>query len=397
MSVAQVHRIKINIFFMEKKKISVVIFIDSLRIGGMHKQLLYLARHIDYTTYELTVCTSRLDGGLLKQYRQTKCGLVDLKWKRSFDLSVLARLVKYLHKSNPDVVFVSEAQNFIYFRLASVLWRRRAFKIGSFRALTFWKGHYSKFYKIIDDLISRWLYDTSDIVVVNSIALKTHYSKIISTNTKSPIKVIYNGSDFNFPITKTKDQIRRELQVNSEDLFLVMVARLDPWKDFKTLFEAIHLSLQRIKKIKCYIIGGGELRNSLESMRSEYGLDSNLYFLGETINVYNYLAASDIAVLSTFGEGFSNSILEAMGLGTPVIATDVGGNAELISVEDACGILVEPKSAEELSNAIISLANNQKLGDEFSKNAKDRIFKMCNINQYVYEYQKLFNRSKKII
>ena len=72
--------------------------------------------------------------------------------------------------------------------------------IGSFRALTFWKGHLNKSHKWIDILFSQLLYDSSKFTVVNSNALNTHYSKILKI--KQPLITINNGSDFSYEIRK---------------------------------------------------------------------------------------------------------------------------------------------------------------------------------------------------
>ena len=68
----------------------------------------------------------------------------------------------------------------------------------------------------------------------------------------NPLVVIRNGNDFNFQLSKTNKQLRSELNLKEEDLFLLMVARLDPWKDFDTIIEAAIRSKQIIPSIKLF-------------------------------------------------------------------------------------------------------------------------------------------------
>ena len=190
-------RMKFNSIDKTANKIKILFFIDSFRIGGMHRQILYLIKHLNRENFEPIMCTSSSNGGLRGEYEKTGCKLLDLGWKKPLDPATVYRLIKILYSQKPDIVFVCEAQNLFYYRIAKLFWLKKTVQIGSFRALTFWKGHLNKRYRSIDNLFSRWLYSSSDSVVVNSFALKDHYSKIININPQNPIKTIHNGSDFN--------------------------------------------------------------------------------------------------------------------------------------------------------------------------------------------------------
>lgn len=373
-----------------KKKIKVLFFIDSFRIGGMHRQILYLVKHLDRDIFEPIMCTSRPDGGLRGEYEKTGCKLLDLGWEKALDPKTVHRLIKVLNSQKPDIVFISMAQNLFYFRLAQLFCRKKAVQIGSFRALTFWKGHLNKRNRFLDDLFSKWLYASSDTVVVNSDAMKDHYSKIINTNPQNPIITIYNGSDFNFPITKSESNVKQELNIQDDDILIVMVARLDPWKDFNTLISVASIVAEKDPRAKFAIIGDGELRNKLEYKISEDDLEGSVFLVGEKKDAYNYINAADISVLSTKGEGFSNSILESMYLGKPVIATDVGGNTEIIDKTGEFGILIPPKSPEFFAEEILKLMTDANRRRLIGEAAKKRIIQLCSIEKLVSSYTSLF-------
>lgn len=375
---------------MSRNRIKVFFFIDSFRIGGMHRQVLNLVKHLNKDIFEPVMCTSSPHGSLRGEYEQTGCELFDLGWKRALDPATVIRLIKILHSQNPDIVFITEAQNLFYYRIAKLFWIKKTVQIGSFRALTFWKGHLKKHYQPIDNLFSKWLYNSSDSIVVNSVAMKDHYSNIIKINQKKPIQVIYNGSDFTFPITKSVTIIKQELNISSNEIIIIMVARLDPWKDFITLLEAADIILKIDSRAKFLIVGDGELKMELDNKIAQMGLNEKILLLGEKKDAINYINAADISVLSTNGEGFSNSILESMSLGKPVIATNVGGNAELLDITGKCGILVPPNSPELFANAILHLMKNEITRKLMGEAAKERIFKLCNIENHVTTYENLF-------
>ena len=75
------------------KKIKIIFYIDSFRIGGMHRQILYLVKHLDRDIFEPIMCTSSSLGGLRGEYEKTGCKLLDLGWKRSLDPKTVYRLI----------------------------------------------------------------------------------------------------------------------------------------------------------------------------------------------------------------------------------------------------------------------------------------------------------------
>lgn len=371
-------------------KIKIVFYIDSFMIGGMHRQVLYLVKDINKSIFEPIVCVTGFHGGLKDSFIDTECKLHDLKWKGGFDIKISARLGRFLKKEEPQLIFICEPQNLIYYRLSKIFYSSKITQIGSFRALTFWLGHVSWKHKIIDNLLAKWLYKTSDRIVVNSEALKKHYSKIINVSSNSPIEVIYNGSDFNFGISKERERIRREIDINDTDCLIIMVARLDPWKDFYTLIRASEIVVNANPKAKFLFLGSGGLRNELDLFVVNKKLTNNVFFLGEKKDIYNYINASDICVLSTHGEGFSNSILEYMALAKPVIATDVGGNSEVLGTTKDCGFLIPPNSPELFANSIEKLMNNKLLMKSMSESGKARIHNLCSIKKYIASYEEFF-------
>lgn len=374
----------------ESYKIKVFIFIDSYRIGGMHRQILYLVDGIDKNKFEPIVCVSTDTGGLKERFMNTGCKLISLGWKGRYDIGMAFRLSKILKEEIPDIVFITEAQNLVYFRIAKLFWRKNVVQIGSFRALSFWLGHDKKNLHFIDNLFSNWLYKTSDYITTNSNALKDHYSNIVSLKKNKPIQTIYNGSNFDFEITKSKLEIRNELNIPLEDIVIIMVARLDPWKDFDTLLNAAKKVLINYNNVKFILVGDGALKDDLIQKIMKDDLIGKVILLGERKDVFNYLSAADISILSTNGEGFSNSILESMAFSKPVIATRVGGNIELIGDSEEFGILVPSKSSDKLYDSISRLLNDEKKRLDIGVFGKRRINELCNIDKYINSYENLF-------
>ena len=169
-----------------------------------------------------------------------------------------------------------------------------------------------------------------------------------------------------------------------------MAARLDPWKDFATLLESSKILKEEDPSIKIFIMGDGPLKSEIEARIMYSKLEDTVFLIGEKVDSLNYINACDISILSTHGEGFSNTILESMFLKKPVVATRVGGNIDMIGDSNNFGFLVQPKSAEELAEKILFCKSNIPLTVQIGSNAHDKIFEMCSITKYIEEYENIF-------
>jgi glycosyltransferase involved in cell wall biosynthesis len=374
-------------------RIKVFFFIDSFRIGGMHRQILYLLKHLNKEEFELVLCTTGSEGGLKEQFEQTGCKLVNLGWNKRVEPAIIFRFIKILEAEKPNIIFINAPQNLLYYLTARLFWRKPVVQIGSFRAMNFWLGHLKKSYQRIDNFLAGLMVSTSNYVIVNSIAMKEQYTKVININPRKPIEVIYNGSDFDFKISRSASEIREELGITSKEIMIVMVARLDPWKDFVTLLGAAKIVSSSDPRAKFVLVGDGELRDEINHMVEQMDLRKNVLMVGEKKNSFDYINASDISVLSTNGEGFSNSIMESMAFGKPVIATAVGGNPELLGTEEEFGFVIPPKSPVMFASKILILMKDENMRRRVGESANKRIHGLCEINAYTSAYEDLFRRS----
>ena len=369
-------------------KIKIFLFIDSFMVGGMHKQMLYLFKNIDKKKFLPIICVLSDHGNLKKDYYNSGCKIYSLNWKFTGDLSPVYSLMKVLYKESPDIVFITEAVNFLYYRIAKFFYFNNIVHVGSFRALTFWKGHLNKYYNYIDIILSKWFYNFSDIIVVNSMAMKLNYEKILKIKKSNPIKVIYNASDFNFTSKPNSQILKDKLGIDSH-FVITQVARLDPWKDFETLISAIEILKFKGFRLKLLLVGGGVLKENIQKILIDKKLTNDIILTGETNNAHQYINISDICVLSSNGEGFSNSILEYMYHSKAVVASDVGGNVELIG-NNKYGRLFKKGSVDDLCIKLEELLDNSELRNHLGVLCNKHIRDLCDINKYINDYEELF-------
>ena len=132
-------------------------------IGGMHKQILYLAKYLNREKFEPIVCTQNTqDGGFRNDYERSGCKLIDLgrnsipEQKKRFNPSIAFRLLNVLKEEKPHIVFLNAAPNLLYYRMAMLFNPNTIIQIGSFRGLTFWKGHLKMIYRPLDIFFTRF-------------------------------------------------------------------------------------------------------------------------------------------------------------------------------------------------------------------------------------------------
>ena len=137
------------------------------------------------------------------------------------------------------------------------------------------------------------------------------------------------------------------------------------------------------------IVGEGYLKNELEQLARDLGIENDVEFVGEREDIPQILSIMDIFVLPSALEGFSNVILEAMATGLPVVATNVGGIPELV-VNKQTGILVPPDEPEELAKAIVDLLRDKNTSREMGKRGRERIEKYFGLEKMLGEYDALY-------
>ena len=136
--------------------------------------------------------------------------------------------------------------------------------------------------------------------------------------------------------------------------------------------------------------GRGQLEAELKEQVQRLGLDKRVHFLGLRQDIPRILALLDVFVLPSLSEGLSMAILEAMIAGKPVVATQVGGNPELV-LHGETGFLVPPQDSEALAASLAALLTNRQQADQFAERGKRRAEGQFSLGTMVRAYQTLYD------
>lgn len=355
---------------MYYNKMKIIFLIDSFRIGGKERRLLELLRFLDEQNNfysKVVIFKNQIEYSQVKELKKSELIVLHRKFKK--DPFVFFRLKKIVKKFNPDIIHSWGSMTSVYSSALSIF--INAPLINGMIV----KGNCKLFSK--DWIRSRITFPFSSVILGNSYAGIKSY--------KAPIKksrVIYNGFDFN-RITAQNDNesLRKKIGVKTQ-FVVAMIAAIQPRKDYITYLNTAKKIVGEHDNITFLVVGEGESRKELmESYKNE-----NIIFTGNFEDVENLIKIIDIGVLLTNPhlhlEGISNSILEMMAIGKPVIASAGGGTNEIICDEDN-GILIPALSEEHLYKNIISLVNDKNKRKYLGKNAiktvkeKFSIEKMC--------------------
>lgn len=214
---------------------------------------------------------------------------------------------------------------------------------------------------------------------------------------ESRISYIPNGVEVSVPEKTTYNQVIR----------VITITRLSQEKGVDILLKAWTEVVREEKGLKLLIVGAGPLEYQLKTLSQSLGIAESVDFVGEVQNASNYLIESDLFVLSSKSEGMSNALLEAMIYGIPCIATQVGGNGELLGGESKeisregyllvkNGLLVNPDDVKGLTEAILYFIRNRSKREEMGRRGRQFIQENYSIDwvaeRYMALYQSILNK-----
>lgn len=213
----------------------------------------------------------------------------------------------------------------------------------------------------------------ADAIVANSEAVKNY---LVAGNVSTgKIKVIYDSLDLNkfSNVTKSRREICKELNLpTGENIkFVTLVANLrHAVKNQKMFLRAAAKVVQMHRNAHFILAGEWELKNELAAFAKDMNITGNVPFIGRRDNVSELLSVSEICVLTSIAEGFSNSIIEYMAVGKAVVATDVGGASEA-TVEGETGYLVQSDHDRIFAKHLNELLDNEKKSKSFGKKGRE--------------------------
>ncbi len=185
----------------------------------------------------------------------------------------------------------------------------------------------------------------------------------------SRVSVVYNGLDYGFTGGDRCD-VRRELGLSNSHFVLGTVSRITPMKGVEYALQAFAKLAGTHAGLRYLVVGEGDALESCRALARQLGIADKVIFAGYKERVGRYLAAMDLFLFPSLKEAMGIALVEAMALGLPIVATDVGGIPEVL--DSSCGIMVGARSAEALADATAGLLAAPERMAELGRRALER-------------------------
>jgi glycosyltransferase involved in cell wall biosynthesis len=351
--------------------------IGSFHQGGSELQAVQLTRLLlESGRCNVFVVTLERDGVLLDEVNRLGFrNIPEFRLNSFYDLHAarqLWRFARYLRKHEIDVVHTHDFYTNIFGMAAAGL-ARVPVRIASRRE--------SAVRPETQRFVERAAYRVAHAVVANCEDVR---QQLIREGVPAQkVRTVYNGLDLTRvkPTQTNKEEVLRGLNLPEGLRFITLMANMrahvlqpEPFcfKDHPTFLRAAKRVYESVPDAAFIIAGEGELLEATRELARNLGIGDRTFFIGRCQDVGSVLSISDVCVLSSSSEGFSNAILEYMAAGRPVVATDVGGAREAV-VHGDTGYLVPAGDDEQMAQHIISLLVDQESARSMGESGRRRV------------------------
>ena len=374
---------------MLDEQISVVVAAPPMRIGGTQQHLLHILPALAKRGFAITAVLLEAGGPLEQPLRDGGVQVLApaLHLPRPLRTLNQARLIRRtIRQTNAAIVHAFLSEPSIAAAVAQItLLDDRPCLIHGRRSLAFYSNKHRLAQKI--EVAAHRLCGA---LVGNSSAVVQEL--IVEARSPDKVCLIHNGIPLGEAILPAERQAARlRFGIPADALVMTLVANLHIYKGHQNLLVALAYVKDRLPDAWRLLLPGrdsGEGKALAQSIQ-QLGLTQNVLMLGEWPNSREPYAAADIGLLVSHTEGFSNSLIEGMAAGLPMIATRVGGNIDAID-NGTTGLLVAPQSPDDLASAIMKLVKSVDLRDRLGHAARIKALDKFSLQNCIDRYERLW-------
>ncbi|KAA3618742.1 MAG: glycosyltransferase [Calditrichaeota bacterium] len=362
-------------------KIRVAHLMQVLHFGGKENGIVNLVNNTDSEIFENYIITFLKGGSLQKMVDPQRCTVVSTGRKWGNDSTLPFKVGRQLHQNKIDVLHTHAWSTLIEGFGGAKLARTPVLIHGEHGTMK----DDSRKHKIVQ----RFIWDRFDRILSVSEVLSEQLAERIGYP-KEKIHTLVNGVDLKKFADSTHFNGYKKLVDLPEDTPVFgSVGRLVEVKNYPLLLRAAKKVIAKIPHARLLLVGAGPLYPETKALIRELGIEKNTIFIRWRKNIPAYIRAMDVFILPSFSEGMSNTILEAMACSRSVIATDVGGNPELVS-HNKTGLLVPSDDDEAMAAAIVDLLENTEKRRRFAVAGRQKVEQKFTFKQMIRRYEKLY-------
>jgi len=376
-----------------KGKINLLIFLNSLVVGGVERHVIDLIRRIDHEKYHIYLV---IPPGLMKilknELSRLEVDVVELEIRSWLQVKEIVRLIKVLRKNRIDIV---HSHDYYASRFGSPIAKLCGVPlvVQTAHMEELWRSGWKKLLVYIDSLSS--LFADKVIAVSNAVKQFLVNSKKIQS---SKIQVVHNGIDFdNFGhinIGRECQLMKNRFNIKPEHQIILVVGRLVPQKGHTYLIDSAPRIISQYADCKFFFAGEGELQDSLMAKIKHLDIEDHFIFAGYIENISAVYKMADLVVLPSLYEGLPYVAIEASYLSRPIVATAVSGTPDVV-LNNITGLTVPPGDSEALGEAILRLLKDSDYANELAGNAHKFVTEKFSIERQIKETQAIYEKCLK--
>jgi glycosyltransferase involved in cell wall biosynthesis len=349
--------------------------LDSFNIGGTESQAVRLIYELQEEGYAIHVSCLNREGPLIRFLAGQD--ILEYRLKRFFHRDTLVKLIRFRNDLRKKGIKILHCHDFYTNVFGTVAGRLAGVPIiiNSRRDMgDLIRPSQQKLHRMISKMATH--------IVANAHVIQQRLIDLEHIPSRR-ISVVYNGIDL--PNSTQEDRMKQR----GDSFHVGMIANFyHPWKGHFYFIKAAALVVERIPGVKFFLAGDGPLRRDSEKLAKEIGIGDRVTFKGR-IDPAEILSHLNLYVCASLSEGLSNSILEAMAYGIPVVATHVGGNVELLKTRES-GLLAEPANEKSLAKAILWMWENPSDRYRMGERGKNFIEESFSWSSTCKKYQTLY-------
>jgi glycosyltransferase involved in cell wall biosynthesis len=370
---------------MQSKRIKLLQMLTNFHIGGTERQVTNLALGIDASHFDLHLACLWHSGELLAELETLRVPRPEFRIGSLYSPKTLWQGIRLAHYVRRNLIQIVHSYGFYpnVFTVPAARLAGASIVVASIRDTGDWLTPMQRW---LQKLVCR----LADCVLVNAEAIRQNLLE--QGYDGRNIVVIRNGITLSRFAAKSRNAVlRRELGVPLAARLVAVFSRLNRFKGVEYFLDAASLLAGKFPDVYFLVVGDGLNKEELEEYARHLGLGQRIVFTGFRSDVPDLLSEVAISVLPSLSEGTSNTLLESMAAGVPVIATRVGGNPEVI-VDGVSGLLVPPRDSAALAAAAARLLEDEELALALGLAGKCRVSELFSQEGSVLQTEHLYQR-----
>lgn len=354
----------------------------NMGFGGTEQVIRQLVRQLPKPEFSSSIlCIDGSVGPIGKSLQREGVNVQSVSRSPGFDFELVRKIRDHIRDGRIDVLHCHQYTPFIYGRVAALGTDTRV-------VLTEHGRFHPDRYRYKAALVNWVLAMLTPAIVAISSATKDALSRFEFFPARK-IGVIYNGIEGLVREIEQEKEVRAKLGIPECSFVWGTVSRLDSVKNQSMMIRAFVRSLEHCPDSYLLIVGDGPERRRLVEQADASGFADRILFTGYIEQPTSYLGAMDGFLLSSFTEGTSMTLLEAMSLGIPSVVTRVGGNPEIV-IDGETGLLADNDDEKGFAKAMAAICMDRQLRERLSRKSQDRFRECFTVSRMAEQYQNLY-------